>query len=162
MSEWFKNWMMTIICASLVAACLQAVVPKGGSGRVLRLVSGLVLMGAILHPLSGLKALSENIQAWISHSGWEEAGEETFAEERTLLKSIIEQRVGAYILDKAEEWGISCGVTVFCRYENGLYHPERAELSGALDQEQAERLCTFIVQELAIPVKYIDCTSEVE
>lgn len=165
MNALLKNWVMAITCASIVAACLESMVPEGGTRRVVRLVAGLLLMGAVLHPLAGLKPMLEDTAGLgVLSQEWENMVQNTEAGGNALLKSIIEERVAAYILDKATEWGMTCGVTVFCRYDdgNGLYYPEAVEISGSMTTEQKKVLSAFITEEIAISAQRQTYTSEVE
>ena len=164
MSELLKNWMISITCACVVSACLESLLPDGRAKCVVKLIGSLLLMGAVLYPLSGLSGRLEEIQAFGGLVLERESVEEkAVAGGCELLKAIIEERVAAYIQDKATEWGISCGVTIVCRYESesGLYYPDRAEISGTLTSEQKTALSTLIEDEVAIPIRQQTYTSEV-
>ncbi|HIY72353.1 MAG TPA: stage III sporulation protein AF, partial [Candidatus Intestinimonas merdavium] len=72
-----------------------------------------------------------------------------------LMKSIIGEETGAYILDKAAELGIPCQeVRVTCAVEeNGVPYPESVVLVGPMSWEEREMLSRRIEADLAIPAE---------
>ena len=72
-----------------------------------------------------------------------------------MMKSIIGEETGAYILDKAEELGISCQeVQVTCAVEeNGVPYPASVVVRGDMTQEEQALLSRRIEADLAIPAE---------
>ena len=69
-----------------------------------------------------------------------------------LYKTIIEENTAAYILDKAEELGISCRAEVVFAYDNtGNPYPEEVRLFGNWTEEQREKFSDLLETELGIP-----------
>jgi stage III sporulation protein AF len=70
---------------------------------------------------------------------------------REVLKKIIEQQTEAYILDKAEEMGITCQVTVTYTWgENGTAYPSEVRVISSAAQEKLEELASLLETELGI------------
>ena len=147
-----RGWLLALVAASLICALADALMPKGAVKRVGRLVCGLVLASAILSPLAGLDV--ESGQSWLERhlASVEFQRAELEEEVNGQMKVIIEQEYAAYIVDKAAQLGLTCGLRVECRIsEEGLCLPVRAEVSGGLTEEERIRLAQIIESDLGIP-----------
>lgn len=152
MMELLRTWLTGITAAAILCALANSLMPEGAVRRVGKLACGLVMLAAVLRPLVEVEALSpgdllEDYQAQAAVQTQE------LEEERNMaLKSIIEQEFAAYIVDKAAELGLTCTARVSCRAgEEGLFLPERAEVSGFLTEGERERLSLVIQEDLGIP-----------
>lgn len=152
MMEGIRQWLLGMVCAAMAAALAQSLAPEGGPKRICKLAGALVLLLATVNPLLRLDegALSRLTQDYQSALG-ESAG--ALEEENDLLyETIIEERTAAYILDKAEELGISCQAEVEYRYDQeGVPYPYRARVTGTWTQEQRQALGQVLEGELGIP-----------
>lgn len=147
-----RGWLLTVIAASLICALADALMPPGAVRRVGRLVCGLVLLGAILSPLTGLD-LSGG-QRWLEDylASLDSREEELARTVNSQMKVIIEQEYAAYIVDKAAGLGLTCSVQVECEAsEEGLYLPARARVSGPLTGEEQARIFQIIREDLGVP-----------
>ena len=147
-----QQWLLSVLTACVLCALAQAVMPPGPVKGVGRLVCGLVLLCTVLSPLPGLDL--EGNARWLD--GWlegleeqKQALEEELDGER---KVIIETSYAAYIVDKAEELGLTCTARVFCREEDGLYLPHWSEVSSPDSQRAQQALSQVIQQDLGIPL----------
>ena len=73
--------------------------------------------------------------------------------ELELMKTIIGEKTGAYILDKAEAFGAHLErVTVTCQVGTGdMPYPAAVVITGTLDEAQRRTLTRQIEADLAIP-----------
>ena len=106
---WFKNWLMGIVAAALAVSLAQAMTPEGPVRKVGRLVGGMVLLLAVARPLLRLEpamtAMAQLPGAEVSRVRIEEGGEE-------MMKTLIAQKAGAYIVDKGSALGCVCAAKV--------------------------------------------------
>ena len=147
-----RGWLLTVIGASLICALADALMPPGAVRRVGRLVCGLVLLGAILSPLTQLDLPGG--QRWLEdYLASLEAREEDLTETvNSQMKVIIEREYAAYIVDKAARLGLTCGLRVECGLsEEGLYLPVRVRVTGALTEEERARIAGMIAEDLGVP-----------
>jgi hypothetical protein len=80
-----------------------------------------------------------------------ETKEEQQESNDALLKSIIERELNAYVLDKAQSFGYSCTVSIFCELgENNVPYPDRAEIRGLLAEEQRQKITKILSEDLGI------------
>lgn len=155
-----REWLLSLVAAALLCALADALMPKGAVRRVGRLVCGLVLLAAILSPAVRLDVAGG--QRWLED--YLASVDRRTAELRETVDSqrkvIIEQEYAAYIVDKAAELGLSCSVRVTCRDgEEGLYLPERVEITGTFSDSARAGLARCIAEELGVPEteqRYID------
>ena len=163
MMELMRNWILSITCGAMLNAILQMLMPEGGAKKVGGLVGGLLLLVATVQPLmvSDTEVLFSSLtEEWTPSVNGVEHG---LSGENELLKSVIEDRTEAYILDKAKELGITCTVHVTCRYEekSGLFYPDEVTVYGLMKTEDQNRLTHIIEREVAIDVRRQTYTSEV-
>ena len=106
---WFKNWLMGIVAAALAVSLAQAMTPEGPVRKMGRLVGGMVLLLAVARPLLRLEpamtAMAQLPGAEVSRVRIEEGGEE-------MMKTLIAQKAGAYIVDKGQSLGLRCKAEV--------------------------------------------------
>ena len=150
--ELLRQWLTGVTCAAIIVALADSLMAGGTVRRIGRLAGGLLLLAAVVKPvlevdLTVLSAASLRLEAEAVPAA-EEAGLD-------LMKSIIGEETGAYILDKAAELGISCQeVRVTCAVEeNGVPYPASVVLVGDLTEEEQARLSRRIEADLAIPVE---------
>lgn len=150
--ELLRQWLTGVTCAAIIVALADSLMAGGTVRRIGRLAGGLLLLAAVVKPvlevdLTVLSAASLRLEAEAVPAA-EEAGLD-------LMKSIIGEETGAYILDKAAELGISCQeVRVTCAVEeNGVPYPASVVLVGDLTEEEQARLSRRIEADLAIPAE---------
>ena len=147
-----RGWLLTVIGASLICALADALMPQGPVRRVGRLVCGLVLLGAILSPLTQLD-LSRG-QRWLEDylASLDNREAELTETVNSQMKVIIEQEYAAYIVDKAAQLGVACSVQVECALsEEGLYLPARVRVSGALTERERTQVAQMMEEDLGVP-----------
>ena len=114
-----REWLLGVLCAAVLAALADRLSPQGTAGKIGRMAGGLLLLIAVVRPVVQADL---SVLASASLPVWEEIGEAAWAEtDMGLLKNIIGEETGAYILDKAEELGIPCTrVEVTCEEKDGV------------------------------------------
>ncbi len=154
MMDILRNWLIGIVAAAMLVSVLDALLPKGGSGKIAKLAGGLVLLLAVVQPL--LQIQGETIS-----DGWEDYKEELsqysndleIAEEN-LMEGLIAQQSATYIQDKAMTMGITCTAEVETSPdEDGNPLPYAIVITGALTQGEQEQLTQIIATDLAIPAQ---------
>lgn len=151
--EILKNWVIGVTCAALLIAAADCVTPGGTVKKLGRLTGGLVLLLAMISPLLGLDYEALAIAMTESRgdlSGYSQEESDKLSAE--LMKTIIAEESGAYILDKATNLGVQCAVTVDCDVSEGnIPYPAAVTVVGALSAEQRAALSRAIEADLAIP-----------
>lgn len=149
-----RGWLLTILSASILCALADSLMPAGAVKRVGRLVCGLVLLCAILSPLSGLDLGAG--RGWLADYfvGLELREAELEEQVEEGMKAIIEEKYAAYIVDKAAELGLTCTARVECRAdEAGLYLPQQIQVTGNLAPEETGRLANLIREDLGVSLE---------
>lgn len=150
--EWMRGWLLAITCAAVIAALADALSPPGTPRKITRIAGGLLLLLAVLQPVKELSGaeLSGYLEKYrAEYEGYAEAMAQT---NEAAMKSIIEERTGAYIWDKATALGIrDCQVTVVCRVaEGGFPVPDTVTVRGAGSQTAFEQLSHAIAVDFAV------------
>ena len=153
MTELARNWLMGIACAAMVLSLAESLSPEGSVKRVCRLAGGLVLMLTAISPVLKLEEIDlKGITDWYQ-AGVQEYQEKLEAENDFLYESIIAENTAAYILDKAEELGAFCQVTVTVAWtQDGLPQPHTVRITGNLTQRQRSELSRILESDLGIPL----------
>ncbi len=151
----FREWLLAVTAAAMLVALACAMIPEGAIRKIGRLTGGLLLLLVILHPLDNMdyavlsRSLSQIRGDLRGYEGVPQTGN------YTLMKSIIEARSAAYIIDKAAQMGIVCQAEVLCRAEGEDWYPcpVSVTVTGMLNDAQRERLSRMIEADLAIPAQ---------
>lgn len=155
MSEVLRSWLTDVVCACMILALADGIVPKGGVKQVCRLAGGLLLLLSTLNPLLKLGKLNV-FEAVDRKENDMEAYIQAFEREHEFLfQSIIEEETGAYISDKAQELtGCPCAVTVIAAADDGLWPvPTEVVLRGVWTQRTREEMSAFLAEEIGIPAQ---------
>lgn len=152
MMELMRQWLLGVICTALILAVSDCMAPEGSVKRVCRLAGGLALLVAAVSPLlrideSGFHRAITEYQTTVQNY------EKELEEKNVLLyQTIIEERTAAYIVDKAEEFGISCQAEVSFAYdEDGTPYPWEVTAWGTWTEDQRNRLSRLVEDDLGIP-----------
>lgn len=147
--SFLKEWLLGITAAALAVALAQALTPEGTVKKLLRLIGGLVLLLAVMRPLKSLapEALPRPGDLAPSAETAETAGEE-------VMKTLIAQKVGAYIVDKGSALGCPCTAQVtVAEDESGWTIPWSVQVRGQWTAKEKKELSQLIARELDIPVE---------
>ena len=149
MIELVRQWLIGITCAAMIVAVADGLTPAGTVRKIGRMVGGLVLLVAVVKPVIGVDfsvLAASNIHLEMEMDAAEESNLD-------LMKTIIGEKTGAYILDKAEALGISCEqVSVECTVGEGdVPFPSAVTVTALLQEDQRRTLARWIEADLAIP-----------
>ena len=145
-----KQWLLGITGAAILTALAEVVMPEGGVKQVGKLVCGLVLLVAVLQPLC---QWGETELVWLSGSVEEELQKQTQQLQKEVdaqMRSVIEEELAAYSMDKAAQLGIACQVRVTCAcHEDGIFLPEELKIWGVAPEQEPE-LARVLGEELGL------------
>lgn len=145
-----KDWLLGIIAAALAVSLAQALTPEGTVKKIGRLVGGSVLLLAAARPLVGLETLRSTpltVPVPTVAAAGEQSGEE-------VMKTLIAQKAGAYIVDKGRALGLDCKAEVGVAQDiSGWPVPWEAEISGRWTAGQKKALSRAVEEDLGIPAQ---------
>ncbi len=160
MSELIREWLLGITAAAILLALVDHLVPEGGIKRIAGLAGGMILVLAAIGPVvkldeSALENLTSQYGAEVQNRS-----EELKMEQDILYESIIEEHTAAYILDKANEIGMSCRVSVTAAWDGDVPIPCAVKLWGSWTQQQRDTISQWLESELGIStsVQYFEET----
>ena len=154
MTELVRQWLLGVACTALILAVADSLAPDGSVKKICRLAGGLALMLAAVSPLLRLDSgalgdMLEEYQAAVRSC------EGTLEEQNNLFyQTVIEESAAAYIVDKAEEMGISCQAEVTFSYdENGVPCPWEVTARGDWTDKTREALERLLEDDLGVPTQ---------
>ena len=154
MTELVRQWLLGVACTALILAVADSLAPDGSVKKICRLAGGLALMLAAVSPLLRLEvgALGDMLEKYQAEvRGYEETLE---AQNNLFYQTVIEESAAAYIVDKAEEMGISCQAEVTFSYdENGVPCPWEVTARGDWTDETREALERLLEDDLGVPTQ---------
>lgn len=145
--SFLREWLMGITACALAVALAQALTPEGTVKKLLHIIGGLVLLLAVVQPLKGFvpEAVPQPGELVPNVETAQTAGEE-------VMKTLIAQKVGAYIVDKGSALGCPCTAQVTVAEDgSGWPIPWRVELRGRWTDKEKKELSRLLAQELDIP-----------
>ena len=154
MMETLRQWLLGVACTAMVLAAADSLAPEGSAKKICRLAGGLALLLAAAGPLLRLDggALAGALEAYrVQLQGYEEALEER---NNLFYQTIIEENTAAYIVDKAEEMGISCQAEVTFAYdEDGVPTPWEVTARGDWTDLTRKALERLLEDDLGVPLQ---------
>ena len=144
----FLSLAMSATAAAVIAGLLEALVPQGGAKRAVSLCGGILIMLALLRPIGGLFAPKAT---WAADVLTETERNEILANGQEIVKQIIEERTGAYIVNKSDKLGLNCTVEVTCKGDGFFPEPWSVIIRCKAPEHARNALKTMLEDELGIP-----------
>ena len=141
-----RQWLLGVIACAMAVSLLGQLCPEGSVRKLARFTGGLLLLCAMLRPLTEVELSGA---AW-NAGGYREAVArlelELGAERENVLADGIAAELEAYIEDKAGSLGANVHAQVTMGARGAAPAPERVTLRGAY----CEALADFIASELGV------------
>lgn len=145
------RWIARLTCAAAFAALAEGMMPQGPVRRVGRLACALMLVVVMLRPVVGWRSGGMETLSRLSE-GTDERRLQLCLQSGQAAKSFIEEKLSAYISDKAAQRGTPCRIRVECESDrDGLWIPRSAVILDPPEAGQRAALTQLIESELAIP-----------
>ena len=145
-----KGYLLRLTAASILAALMRKLSPKGGSGKAVDLAAGLLVLLTALGPFGQADTLGA-AQILQDMESFQTAEEDFSSRRQELMEELIREETEAYILDKAEELGMEIAVDVSLIEMDGTAIPWQVTLTGSFTSLQRLELAAMIQSKLNIP-----------
>lgn len=147
MMELVREWLLRMVGAALLTAAVSALTPKGAVRRVALLCCAVILLLAVLCPLTG-ESLPALPQFSSLGKAVERQKEEYQQSNLRAWESLIEEELISYIEAKAAELHCPCAVALrLGTDEEGLPFPEEVTLTA---EEENDALTQLLMEELGL------------
>ena len=146
--EDFRQYVLSLTAAALLGGILLSCVPEGSTGKVLKLVCGILLTVTALKPLRQIRL--PDLDALTGEYRQQAEAVTAMGQEMARLETRegIRNALEAYILDKAAELGMDVTPEVFLD-ESGI--PVSVRLEGDHSSGMRQKIQTIITNDLGIP-----------
>lgn len=148
-----KEWIISLTAVSILVSAILAITPEGAAKRTVRLAGGLILFLVLIKPLKELDAGDIAFYNMQYRTEYEKYEEKLIEKNSSMVKTIIEDKVRTYILQKAEALGLECDAEVIARTgKDGYPYPDRIIFHVAAGQDDAmiEKLSYIAASELGV------------
>jgi hypothetical protein len=144
-----REWFLGVAGAAMIGVFALAVTPPGAVKKVVQIASALLLIIAVLRPLSGWNGTPlQGIGASLPTDGFAAAISESRDE---LLSAIIAEKTAAYIVTKAQALGLVITVSAQCRMGEIYPEPWTVTVRSERPEHAKSALSRLIEQDLGIP-----------
>lgn len=146
------DWVLSLTAAALVASLAVQLTPKGGVRTVTGFISGIVLLIVLIEPLWRID--TDILFGSIGHyrASVSELTASLEEQEKELLRTYIEEKYAAYILDEAHVLGVETArVRIRVKWGDGSWVPNEAYMDMDAPEELKARLTDSLMSELGIP-----------
>lgn len=145
-----RSYVLSIVCAAILCAVVKILLgEETATGRIGKLLSGILLAVAIIAPLGDISF--SGIGDYLKGVNWEAT---TYVEDgktasQEQLSAIIKAQTEAYILDKADRMGLDIAVEVELDGDNDSI-PCGVRITGDVSPYGKEGLSAYIESTLGI------------
>ena len=154
MTEWLFSWIRSLVAASLLSALALQLTPEGGVKRVTRFSCGILLACTLLSPVLRTDEASFSLALDDYRRTVAELTDDLEEQEKQLLRTYIEQKTAAYILDEARSIGMpEPSVSVKVKWWDDSWVPCEVSIRGESTAEQRYRMSAYLAAELGIPAE---------
>ena len=126
--EFLKNWIMGICGCTILVTLICSLIPNTACARLVRVCGTVVMVFAVFAPLKTIRPEDLRVELDIDRL---QSAETVMAERERFEISIIEEQLSEYVLQRANQLGIECEVSVSVgKDENGMLLPQKIEIWG--------------------------------
>lgn len=144
-----RGYLLSIVAACMIAAISGVFIRNHMAAKVLRLISGVLILLVVVSPLLGLRA--ESLTDLFDSSGYSEfSPEDAKMQSRLLLAEQIRKSSEKHIETIAAELGLTIQARVTVS-DGNLPKPVSVEFIGTGTPEQMKKLSDYVSSGLEIP-----------
>ena len=147
MIEAVRSWLCSIVMVGILLPAVQGLTPEGPLRRIGTSVGGLVLLAALLRPLTGDRLRLPDWELDASEARILGEGEELGEAGARELARLVSERTAVLIGERAAERGTAVEADVEVRVDDGVPLPWAVTLRG----ERDGAVEAWIASELGIP-----------
>ena len=135
MTEWLFSWIRSLVAASLLSALALQLTPEGSVKRVTRFTCGILLACTLLSPVLRTDETSFSLALNDYRRTVAELTDDLEEQENQLLRTYIEQKTAAYILDEARSIGMpEPSVSVKVKWGDESWVPCEVTIRGEITE----------------------------
>lgn len=146
--EAIREYLLSVIAAAILSGIAVSLLGKKGTiGATVKLLSGVVMILTVAGPLADIRLDGQlALFSELTDDAYVASGENSA---REAMAEIIKAKTEAYILDKAEELGVTLSVTVSLSQEQ-IPTPSAVILTGNVSPYAKQSLAQMLVEDLGI------------
>ena len=136
--EFLKNWILGICGCTVLLSLIDSLIPKTSASQHIRVCGAVILLFTVFAPLKTIHLNDFKIEL---DQELDQNFDTAIASNREFEISIIEDRLSEYILQKANQLGIECEVSVSVKEdEEGMLFPQKIVIYGSEKMNELESI----------------------
>ncbi len=153
MMDGLGDWIRGLAGAAVVCGAALTLTPKGKVKNILKVLTGVVLIIALVGPILDRNSTWLSIDMAKYRAQADEIAGDAEKSRTNLSRSIIEEQLNSYILDKAQTLGISdLTVKVVLKWgDESFWYPYEVQLQAKTGIAERNKLSSYIEGELGVP-----------
>lgn len=153
MTDIIGSWVRGIAGAAIICGAALALTPKGKVREVLKVICGIVVIIAFVSPFIDNDSVAFSMDLSQYRAQADDIAFSAEKEQTNLSRSIIEQELTSYILDKAQTLGIEdLKADIVLKWgDEGFWYPYEIALEARAGTAEKNSLTSYIEGELGIP-----------
>lgn len=157
MTELVREWILGIVAVSLLSSFALSLAGEAPSRRIIRLMSALALLLAVILPLKGVDAGTFRASLAAYEGAYHRETERAAASSDELLCELTGETLKTYVEKRAETLGIPCEAEVSVALQDGYAKPVACTLMpyAEISRSDADALCGEISEALDIDEVYV-------
>lgn len=154
MIEGLGDWIRGIAAAAVICGAALAITPGSKTKNVLKVLTGVVLIIALIEPIIDGDGVCLSMDMAQYRAQADIVSGDAEKSQTNLSRSIIEDQLNSYILDKAQTIGIvDLTAKVVMKWgDEGFWYPYEIQLQSNAGIGERNKLSAFIESELGIPI----------
>ena len=151
MSQFLKDYLMSIVAVSLLVAVVTAVIRQDTARRIVSMMGGLLIVITTVSPLLKIDGDAVSRAIWKMQLDTESVSNGVELGSKALMRQVISDRCTTYILDKAENLGLVLQVEVKLEENDQVPYPAEVTVHGRWSPAEQRILSDYIYEQLGIP-----------
>ena len=144
-----RNYIMGVVAVSMICSIVLTLSSKGKTTyKIITMICGVVMTMAIISPITNIKPISFGTDMLDIYDDGKQVALTASEDSRKELRSIIQERIQAYILNMATTYDCSLDVLVTLNEDNT---PDTVELVGDISPGSKVKLQKQIENDIGIP-----------
>ena len=144
-----RNYIMGVVAVSMICSIVLTLSSKGKTTyKIITMICGVVMTLAIISPITNIKPISFGTDMLDIYDDGKQVALTASEDSRKELRSIIQERIQAYILNMATTYDCSLDVLVTLNEDNT---PDTVELVGDISPGTKVKLQKQIENDIGIP-----------
>ena len=148
--EHIRQYLLSLLTAAVICAIALRVGPKSGTNNsILKLLTGIFLSITVISPLARIKLQDIDYDLTAFRADAQQIVDQAYDDKNSQLRGIITQQLEAYILDKADSFGVTMQAQIALDQDGNT--PDSITIQADISPYIKSQMQQIIADDLGIP-----------